>query len=90
MFDSVQLHRWQPTRLPCPWDSPGKSTGVGCHCLLLMLGKIKGKSRRGQQKVRWLDGITNSTDVNLSKPQEIVEDRGAWCAAVHEVTKSQM
>ena len=63
---------------------------MGCHCLLLMLGKIKGKSRRGQQKVRWLDGITNSTDVNLSKPQEIVEDRGAWCAAVHEVTKSQM
>ena len=37
-----------------------------------------------------MDGITNSTDVNLSKPQEIVEDRGAWCAAVHEVTKSQM
>ena len=61
---------------------------MGCHCLLLMLGKIKGKSRRGQQKVRWLGGITDSTD--MSKPQEIVEDRGAWCAAVHEVTKSQM
>ena len=55
-----------------------------------MLGKIKGKSRRGQQKVKWLDGITDSMDVNLSKPQEIAEDRGAWCAVVHEVTKNRM
>ena len=55
----------------------------------LMLGKIEGRRRRGQQRMRWLDGITDAKDINLGKFWEMVRDREAWCGAVHGVSKNQ-
>ena len=54
-----------------------------------MLGKTEGGRRRGQQRIRWLDGIVDSVDMSLSKLQEIAKDREAWCAAIHGLTKSR-
>ena len=74
-----------------PFDYTPLSNKYFCSIVekTLMLGKIGGRRRRGQQRKRWLDSITDSVDVNLRKFWEIVEDKRAWCAAVHGDTKSQ-
>ena len=83
----VNLKGNQPCEVPVLW--PPAASWVNSLEKNLMLGKIEGQRRRWWQRMRKLDSITDSIDINLNKHWEIVEDRGPWCAAVHGVTKSQ-
>ena len=74
-----------------PWDRKESDTTeqLSLFTFTLMLGKIEGKRRKGWQRTRWLDSVTDSMEMNLLKLPELVKDRGAWCPAVHGVARSQ-